>query len=62
MNKQADQIESGDTLGDGFVVDSVYQAIGNHAALFALGRANQYSTRPAKRLLGFTGTALVTVR
>lgn len=62
MNVKAEDIKAGDTLGDGFVVDSVYQAIGNRAALFALGRVNQYSTRPAKRLLGFSGTALVTVR
>jgi hypothetical protein len=62
MNVKAEDIKAGDTLGDGFVVDSVYQAIGNQFALFALGRANQYSTKPANRLLGFTGAALVTVR
>lgn len=62
MNVKAAEIKAGDMLGDGFVVDGVYQAIGNHHALFAVGRCNQYSTRPAKRLLGFTGDALVTVR
>lgn len=61
MNVKAAEIKTGDTLGDGFVVDGVYQAIGNHHALFAIGRAYGVG-KPKRLLLGFTGDALVTVR
>lgn len=62
MIVKAEQVKAGDALADGFVVDAVYQNIGNRSALFALGRPHQYATKPAKRLLGFTPDALVQVR
>lgn len=60
MNKRVatikvNTVQHGDVLADGFVIDSVYQPLGNPSAYFAMGRVYPTSPRLFKRFLGYTG-------
>lgn len=61
-NVRADMLTHGDVMGDGFVIDSVYQPIGNPSAFFAMGKVHQSSPLLFKRFLGYKGTDRVTIR
>lgn len=57
VTKEAQEIRTGMVLGDGFVVDSVYMAIGSAPrSYFATGRL--YGIVPDKRYLGPFGHKL----
>lgn len=55
--KEAQEIRTGDVLGDGFVVESVYMSIGSAPrSYFATGR--RYGFVPSKQYLGSFGYKL----